>query len=184
MPFKMNVAGRQFERAQLEAARSALDVAIETRKAWVAAVAAEETVRYMEQVRETAEASAELARRMARAGNFPRLTQMREQVFYAETVAQLARARQAAVAERERLVRLMGLNGEDVRFRLPERLPDPPGSLPERGDVESVAIAQRLDIRAAKRDTAGLAESLSSRNDALHQRARARPARTKEDPEP
>ncbi len=185
MPFKMNIAGRQFERAQLDAARSALDVAIETRKAWVAAVAAEETVRYMEQVRETAEASAELARRMARAGNFPRLTQMREQVFYAETVAQLARARQAAVAERERLVRLMGLYGEDVRFRLPERLPDPPGSLPERGDVESVAIAQRLDIRAARRDTEGLAESLGlTRTTRFINALELGPARTKEDPEP
>ena len=185
MPFRQEIAGRRLERTQLEAARSALDVAIEARKAWVGAVGAEETVRYMVQVKETAEASAELARRMALAGNFPRLTQMREQVFYAETVAQLARARQAAVAERERLVRLMGLYGEDVRFRLPERLPDPPATLPDRGDVESVAIAQRLDIRAAKRDNEGLASSLGLTKATRFVNALdIGPARTKEDPEP
>ncbi len=185
MPLKMKVADRQFARTQLDAARSALDVAIETRKSWVGAVAAAETVRYMEQVKEAAEASAELARRMARAGNFPRLTQMREQAFYAETVAQLARARQAAVAERERLVRLLGLYGEDVGFRLPERLPDPPAALPDRGDVESAAIAQRLDIRAAKRDNEGLAESLGlTRATRFINAFDIGPARTKEDPEP
>ncbi|MBK8066021.1 MAG: hypothetical protein IPK29_20165 [Betaproteobacteria bacterium] len=47
---------------------------------------------YAEQVKEAADASAELARRMARAGNFSRLAQMREQTFYAEATAQLARA--------------------------------------------------------------------------------------------
>ncbi len=40
----------------------------------------------------SAEASSELARRMAQVGNFNRLTQMREQAFYAEATAQLARA--------------------------------------------------------------------------------------------
>ena len=52
----------------------------------------------MEQVKEAAEASAELARRMAAAGNFSKLDHAREQLFYAETTAQLARVRQARSA--------------------------------------------------------------------------------------
>ena len=52
--------------------------------------------KYMAQVKESAEASAELARRMAAVGNFPKLDQAREQAFYAETTAQLARARHNA----------------------------------------------------------------------------------------
>ena len=55
---------------------------------------------------------------------------MREQVFYAETVAQLARAKQTATADRERLTRLMGLYGDDLAFKLPERLPDLPRPRP------------------------------------------------------
>ena len=46
----------------------------------------------MAQVKESAETSAELARRMAEVGNFPQATQAREQAFYAEATAQLARA--------------------------------------------------------------------------------------------
>ena len=160
LPLRTKVAGRGFERAKLETARAAVGLASETRRAYFQAVAAQETVLYAEQVREAAEASAELARRMARAGNFPKLTQMREQVFYAEAVAQLARARQNAVAERERLTRLMGLYGEETQFVLPDRLPDLPPAPAEQQDAESVAMRQRLDILAAQRDSETVAESL------------------------
>jgi len=85
---------------------------------------------------------------------------MREQAFYADTVAQLARARQAAVAARERLTRLMGLGGRDTDYRLPERLPDLPANPAQPAEIEASAVAERLDIRAAQRDAASLADSL------------------------
>ena len=55
-----------------------LSVAADTRKAWVTALAAEETVRYMRQVKQAAEASAELARRMEQVGNFNKLQRARD----------------------------------------------------------------------------------------------------------
>jgi len=85
---------------------------------------------------------------------------MREQLFYADAVAQLARGRQVAVAARERLTRLMGLWGEDVQFKLQERLPDLPKELPALVDVEPYAIAERLDLRAARSQTESVASSL------------------------
>jgi outer membrane protein TolC len=135
-------------------------VALDTRKAWFQAVAAQETAKYMTQVRDSAEASAELARRMAGVGNFSKLTQAREQAFYADATAQLARARHNAAAARERLARLMGLWGEDLAFQLPERLPELPQSVREGGDLETQALAQRLDVQGARRDTEALARSL------------------------
>jgi outer membrane protein TolC len=50
-------------------------VADDTRRAWYAAVAAQQSADYMDQVKTAAEASAELARRMAQAGNWSRLQQ-------------------------------------------------------------------------------------------------------------
>jgi outer membrane protein TolC len=97
---------------------------------------------------------------MARAGNYSRLQQLREQAFYADAVAQLARARQVAVAVRERLTRLMGLSGRDVEYRLPERLPDLPPNPAQPAEVEASALQGRLDILAAQRDAASLADSL------------------------
>jgi outer membrane protein TolC len=160
VPLRHRYESKRFERVQAEVARETVAVAYETRRAWIDAVAAEESSRYMAQVRDAAEASAELARRMARAGNYSRLQQLREQAFYADAVAQLARSRQAAVAARERLTRLMGLSGRDVSYRLPERLPDLPASPAQPDEVETSALAERLDIRAAQRDAASLAESL------------------------
>ena len=160
IPLSTKVERRRFESEQARAASEALRVALETRKAFFSAVAAEEGVRYMEQVKLAAEASAELARRMAAAGNWPKLSQAREQVFYAETTAQLARVTQARVSARERLSRLMGLWGEDLRFALPERLPDLPKVTREAGNLEAQALAQRLDVQAARSETEALAQSM------------------------
>src|ERR671914_1876058 len=160
IPLSTRASASRLEATQSRAAGEALRIALEARKAWFHAVAAQETAKYMEQVKESAEASAELARRMASVGNFPKLTQAREQAFYAEATAQLARARHNATATRERLARLMGLWGEDLGFQLPDRLPDLPNSVREGGDLEAQAIAQRLDVQGARRDAESLARSL------------------------
>ncbi len=132
-----------------------------------------------------AEAAAELARRMAAAGNFSKLDRMREQAFYAEATAQVARSRQTAVIERERLVRLMGLWGEDAQFKLPERMPDLPGSPRDLPNVEQAAMEARLDVRAARREADALAKSLGlARVTRFTDEFELGIARVREDPEP
>jgi outer membrane protein TolC len=161
VPMALQTQKLRFEAIKAQVADETLRVAAETRKTYYRALAALELARYMENVKESAEASAELARRMASAGNYSKLAHMREQAFYADATAQLARARQAAVSERERLTRLMGLWGEDAaRFRLPERLPDLPAAARELENAEQLALEQRLDVRGARRDADSLAKSL------------------------
>lgn len=160
VPLRLQAEKELFEKAKLNAADQALQAAAETRKAYFRAVASQQLAAYMEQVKEAAEASADLARRMAAAGNFSKLSQMREQAFFADATAQLARARQAALTERERLVRQLGLWGEDAGFRLPERMPDLPAVPRELPNAEQLAMEQRLDIRAAQRESDALARSL------------------------
>jgi outer membrane protein TolC len=146
------------ERHALTAA--ALALGHDTRKAWVRAVAAEETVRYMRRVMQAAEASAELARRMQQAGNFSPLQRAREQAFYADAALNLARAEAQQHATRERLVRLLGLWGTQTGFTLPERLPELPAEVAETPDLESRAVAGRLDVAAAKAAALRTASSL------------------------
>lgn len=160
MPVARALEQRRFEQAQMRAAAGVLRVADETRRAWYGAVAAEQGAHYMEQVKSAAEASAELAQRMAKAGNWSALQQAREEAFLADAVAQLARARQASVAERERLIRLMGLSGPRTGFVLPGRLPELPPAPREITDAEAQAMANRLDILMAQKELAGLAKSL------------------------
>jgi len=160
IPMRTRLGEQRFEQTKLVVSAAMLDVALQTRRAYYSALAARESVKYFEQVKESAEASAELARRMYAAGNFSTLQRAREQAFFAEAVAQLARARQAAVTERERLTRLMGLWGEDILFQLPERLPDLPEAPMELRDLERSAMNTRLDVQASQRELAGLAENL------------------------
>lgn len=160
MPIARQLEQRRFEQAQLRAAADVLRIAEETRRAYYGAVAAQQSAEYMDQVRTAAQASADLARRMAQAGNWNRLQQAREQAFYAEAVAQLARARQARTAEREKLTRLMGLWGAAAAFQLPERLPELPASPRDVRDAEAQAMANRLDMLMAQKELAGLSSSL------------------------
>ena len=150
IPLFMEVESRRFAHTQLRVSLQMVSLAADTRKAWLNAVAAEETVRYMRQVMQAAEASAELARRMQQVGNFNKLQRAREQGFYADAALNLARAEQAQRATRERLTRLLGLWGAQAQFSLPERLPDLPKSTVDLPDIERLALEQRLDVRGAK----------------------------------
>ncbi|MFM1991663.1 MAG: hypothetical protein RJA99_4620 [Pseudomonadota bacterium] len=160
MPKRIAVERARFEQAQVQAASEAVGLATEARRAWATAVASQQLATYAEQVKDAADASSELARRMARAGNFSRLAQMREQTFYAEATAQLARARHQATADREKLIRVLGLWGASTQFKLPERLPDLPKAPTEPVDAEKLALERRLDVQLARRSTQTLATSL------------------------
>ena len=160
LPLAAKVEAQRFELAKGNAAVTAIRLANETRKSYFQAVAAEETVRYMRKVREVAEASAELARRMASVGNWSRLQQAREQGFYADAALNVARAEQAGFRSRESLTRLLGLWGAQTAFTLPERLPDLPKAPDERPDVEQRAMQTRLDVIGAKLSAESLASNL------------------------
>jgi outer membrane protein TolC len=160
MPVAREAERHRFEQAQLRAAYETVGLAAEARNAYFDAVTARQLVGYFEKVKAAADASNELARKMVAAGNFSKLDQMREQSFYDDATAQLARARQQAVAARERLVRILGLDGDRPTFDLPERLPDLPGAPLEARNAEQTAMDQRLDILMARRATEATARSL------------------------
>ena len=160
LPWRARWAGQQSELARLQAAQDVVRTAADTRKAWIRAVAAGQTAQYMRDVKEAAEAGAELARRMARVGNWSKLQQAREQALLADATAHLARAEQAALASREQLTRLMGLWGAQAQYALPQRLPALPEALPASTDVEARALRERLDVRAAQLEARFVAQSL------------------------
>lgn len=158
MPMTRQIEQRRFEEAQLQAAYETVGLAAQARKAFFEAVAAQQLQDYNGQVKQAADASNELARRMVAAGNFNKLAQMREQAFYADATANLARARHQAIAAREQLTRVLGL--AEQSFTLPERLPDLPQAPMEPRGAEQTAMEQRLDVMMAKRSAETTARSL------------------------
>lgn len=164
MPMAKEVGQQRFEQAQYQAAYDAVSLAGDVRRAYFDAVAAQELAKFYEQVKETADISNELAKRMLQAGNFNKLAQMREQAFYADATAQLARAQHQAAAQREKLIRLLGLYGEQLNFRLPQRLPELPKQVLEPQNAEQTAMDKRLDVQMAKRAAEATAKSLHLTN--------------------
>lgn len=163
LPFKQRIAERRIERAKLQLASDVVDQVTEVRQAWVEAVAAQQLLDYASQVRESAAASAEMARRMESVGNFSRLARARQQVFYADATTELAAARHESRATRERLVRLLGLDDRQAKeLVLPEQLPAIPESPIQPTEVAETLNERRLDVRMAKAEleAAGHAQGL------------------------
>ncbi|MED5622385.1 TolC family protein [Ideonella sp. BN130291] len=151
LPARARQADQRQQQLRLQAVGEVAQAAIDARAAWVRAVAAQQSLAYFEQVKTAADASAELARRMQAVGNFSKLQRARQQAFYAEAVAQLARARQAAQSTREALVRALGLDAEQATgLKLPERLPDLPAQPQEEHAFGQQALDGRLDVALAK----------------------------------
>jgi outer membrane protein TolC len=150
LPVKARAASLRQQQLRLQLAGEVVRAAGEADAAWIRAVAAQQSLAYATQVASAAGASAELARRMEAAGNFSMLQRAREQAFTAEAVAQLTRARQAAVASREALVRALGLDdAQAATLQLPDRLPDLPAAPRDDAATAQAALQQRLDVSLA-----------------------------------
>ncbi|MCR2747209.1 TolC family protein [Limnobacter parvus] len=164
LPARQGIARSQIDRAQLQLTSSVVDQVTQVRQAWVDAVAAKQAHTYAQQVFESAQTSAELARRMQEVGNFTRLQRARQQSFYADAALNLAATRHKATAARENLVRMLGLNTEQtMQLKLPDRLPDLPDAPKAPAEVAKQG-EERLDVRMAKQgfDTSAKAQGLGN----------------------
>jgi outer membrane protein TolC len=160
LPFRSEIARQRFQKAQLRAAEETLGLAADVRRAYYRAVAANELAGVLADAKSTAQTTAELAQKLGQTGSLNKLDQAREQVFYAETTADLATIRQEAISSRERLIRLLGLWDGEIGFRLPSKLPvlpPKPRSLPR---IEVDAVEHRIDLQIARIELGALARSL------------------------
>ena len=161
LPFRSEIARQRFQKAQLRAAEATLRLAADVRRTYYRVVAANELVALLTDAKSTAESTAQLALKLGQTGALNKLDQAREQVFYAETTAELATLRQDAASSRERLVRLLGLWGESSNIRLPNTLPALPRRPLTLPRIELDAVAHRIDLQIARIELAALARSLN-----------------------
>ncbi len=167
LPYRQTIARNQVAQAKVQLGATVVEQVTQVRQTWVRAVAAQQTLQYAEQINRTAQASAELAKRMQQVGNFTKLQRARQQSFYADSAARLASSQHAATAAREELIRLLGLTDEQTaQLKLPERLPDLPKEARPAGVVNATATQQRLDVQMARHqlDVAGKSQGLNLLN--------------------
>ena len=163
MPYAHDIEKRRFAQTQNSVVQRVAQLAKDTREAFYAALAARESLQYLQQVRAAAETGAELAQRMVSAGNWNRLDQAREQNFYADAAQNLTRAGFAEESARERLIGLLGLPGLQTgrpALQLAESLPQLPAGPDSLPDVERAVLQQRLDLQLMRMHIDELGKSL------------------------
>lgn len=147
---RVDIAKTRFEQTQLKAVDETLRLAADTRRAWIRAVSAFETVSYLKQGQIAADAASELAKKLGESGALPKAGQAREHAFYAELTGQLAEARLNAELAKEELTRLMGLWGSEVDYFVPDKLPQLPQKLKAGSAIEAEALKNRIDLQIAR----------------------------------
>nr|WP_210280601.1 TolC family protein [Phyllobacterium endophyticum] len=161
---RVGVADARFRQAQLKAAEETLRIAADTRRAWINAVSAWETVSYLNRSQVAADAASELAQKLGETGAFSKSGQAREHVFNAELAGETAKARLNARLAKEELTRLMGLWGQDVDYSIPNALPALPKGPRNKSGIEAEALRNRVDLDVAKLELEATAKSYGLTN--------------------
>lgn len=163
LPARRSIAQSQFRATVLRVADEALHVVTETRRAFVEVQAAQTALGERLALVAASEAAMTLAKLQFDAGNNTLLDVAVETAAWEEARAQYAREELDLLAHREALIRLLGLWGSDLEWRIAEPLPKLPEDEPALTDLEAVAVRQRLDVAARRQDLelAGRALSLS-----------------------
>ncbi len=158
LPHRREIAEDQFRAAQMRAVEATLRTGADARRAYYRALAAAQTVKFLEEARLSAGSLSDLAKKLGETGALPKLDQAREHAFYAEVSSDLAVARLKQRSERETLNRVLGLWGADLSYRLPDRLKALPAKPRLAEQIETEAVTSRVDLEIARMDLAILAK--------------------------
>ncbi len=153
------------ERVTLEVSGDVLDLAAQVQAQYYRVVGDAEALGLARQVVTSTQAAAELAQRQYDAGNLSLREQSLQQAFYAQNLLEVAQAEAQLHADREKLTRLMGLWGADTDWKIPNRLPEIPATLPTLDQLEKLAISRRMDLAAAKKEAEGLTHAVNLAHD-------------------
>jgi outer membrane protein TolC len=158
VPARTEIARDRFQTAQMRTVEAVLKLAADTRRQYYRAAAANAQVAFYQEAKSSADAASELLKRLGESGGVNKIDQAREFAFEAELTVQLAQARQQQSQERERLIRQLGLWGDDLKFRLGSLPPLP--RLQSEKAIEAEALRKRVDLRIARAELDTLAKSL------------------------
>ena len=159
LPARKRIARQQFQADIQRVAHEALGLVAQVRQAFARLQAGAQRVVLQRTVVEVARMGAELAQRQFEAGNVNDLVLAAQQVSYQQTRLDLAAEELEWVERREALHRLLGLSSEPTAWT-PPPLPEPPERELPLDRLEDVALQQRLDVDAARKQTLLLENAL------------------------
>jgi cobalt-zinc-cadmium efflux system outer membrane protein len=168
-PLRRRVAAAELERVKLDVGRALLDAAAEARRALLRYQAAEQIAGRAAEIDEVERAAADYAAALFAAGNLTALERAAAEAGWAESRAELRRARAETARYREAAALAMGLPGTQA-WSAAAGLPPPPEAELDAAALEQTAVDSRLDLAAGR-----WAVDVLDRALALHERTRRLP---------
>ncbi|MEO5721062.1 MAG: TolC family protein [Chthoniobacterales bacterium] len=150
IPLKKAVAKRELEMTKLRIAADILGLVARTKTAFYRLQAQEQLRSRLELIVQSNEASADLAKRLHDAGNINDLDLANQQALYSQSRVEVGQLLAQTRSSREEMNRLLGLWGAETNWQVGHQLPTIPGREVSLANLESKAIAQRVDIAAAR----------------------------------
>jgi len=141
-----------------------LEVAVQGRKAWIEAVAAQQVLKHQRDMLEAAQAASELGQRMVTVGNWSKLQLTPVQLAETNARMNLRRAQYAADRAQSSLIKTMGQMGLQDGFSLPEQLPAIPAQAMSEAELQprAEAIRQQLPDAESLRNRALFRQSMNA----------------------
>ena len=164
IPLRRKVAASEVARARLRAGDAVLKLSAEVKSAFYSLQGKQQLAARTAEINRANAASLELYQRQHEAGNISDLDLANQQASYSEARLEVAQVEVEIRSEREKLNRLLGLWGGATQWTIAERLPEPPSRALPTERLETLAIAQRLDLAASKAEIATLVQSLGLTN--------------------
>ncbi len=160
LPLRKRVAADHLAAAQLRVADEAVRLVAEVKMAMYDIQADDAMLAHRRTVAEIGNGALDLAQRQHEAGNINDLALGRQQAAYNDARLELAMAENAQREHREKLNRLLSLWGGDTAWTVAGGLPPLPENDVALRGLESLAVAQRLDLGAAQVELAGVVRAL------------------------
>ena len=160
IPLRRSVARDRYQAARRRVAEAVLDLAVETRVAFVQAQAARLRVEMQRRAVANAQAGYQAALLLREAGNVPSVELLAEQALYEQARLDLVAAQALAAERREALARRLGVFGPEAEFTVAGVLPTVPDEDLDLTGLESQAVAASLALEAARLDAAAVSRQL------------------------
>jgi cobalt-zinc-cadmium efflux system outer membrane protein len=160
LPLRRRMAATEFERTKYLVADRVWQLIVDVKSAYYTVVASRQLLEQLGVIANTNQLAADLAQRQVQAGTLNELGFIGRQSALLQSRIELEQSEADVRIERERLARLLGLNGDQTDFKVPARLPDLPAREVPVAGLESLALSQRLDLSAARAKVTALGEAL------------------------
>lgn len=153
-PLKKRIAEAELQTLKLRLADQTLQLTTDVKVAYFSCQADQQLLSQLKVIQEANAAALELSQKQFEAGNITEFVLLQAQSTYSQGRLDVANAEADLRSEREVLNRLLGLWGADTNWQIKADLPAVPDAAISTERLESLAVAQRLDLRAAYNDFA------------------------------